>query len=374
MTDDAKGVLIEKMIDAATRSCCNPEVLFGLNYCRPVETGPVYAGRLETIEETLAMGLAASAIRRGDHLELQTLLDQGTKPWEYSRRLDMVPVDMAYKEGTGEVIRTLVEHQCPLYYQNVSWPYHRTCGLVVAARRGKREVLEAWITALLQAGEDINTELHSAVKGALRIGKIDMIGVLEKHLILPKPRWDRLWLDCLNEGVKSGMLNVVQWLFRHEGTSLASRTWPGYKAPLLIALHKCPTQEKKAMTDLLLRHGVDPDGPLGVSQTPLQRAVEDGEVEIARLLLRWGADPNTCEKGRPPLHLAAESGSAPLIQLLLEYEARRSYRIQGTRHVLRQETRVLENIARLLEDLGIDEAVVREQKFESFVIDQPESK
>jgi hypothetical protein len=236
MSDAEKHILVDKMIDAVLRSTENPKTLFSPHRYRAYVENITYTSgaRIESLELTLTSGLASSAILRGDHVGLQSLIDQGVSLTMWSSSLGMVPVDLAYKEGTPEIIQMLVPRYS-LYYQSCSWwNYNNSCGLVVAARRGDPDRLEVWIKPLLEAGQDISVELYKAVEGVLRIGKVEMVGVLEKYMTRPKKEMQWLWFYCYNEAIKSGMLHVVRWLLSREGSSLAKWTSSWHKIPLFV--------------------------------------------------------------------------------------------------------------------------------------------
>ncbi|KGO68093.1 hypothetical protein PITC_053510 [Penicillium italicum] len=334
MSDEERHILIDKMIDAVLRSTENPKTLFSPHRYRAYVKNITYTSgaRIESLELTLTSGLASSAILRGDHMELQSLIDQGVSLMMWSRSLGMVPVDLAYKE-------------------------------VVAARRGDPDRLEAWIKPKLEAGRDISVELYRAVEGVLRIGKVEMVGVLEKYITRPKKEMQWLWFYCYNEAIKSGMLHVVRWLLSREGSSLAKWTSPWHKTPLFIALYDCPSQMKLEMVQLLLENGVDPSGRGGleIAQTPLQRAIQNGDSNIAMLLLKWGADPNTVARRTPPLHMAIQRGHIALVRCLFEHGARSRYQFKGKKYTVRQEAAMLKNIATVLEELGFDRPLIHEE-------------
>ncbi|KAJ5496941.1 hypothetical protein N7463_008928 [Penicillium fimorum] len=365
MSNEEKHILINKMIDAVLRSTENPRTLFSPNRYRAYVENITHTSGvwIESLELTLTSGLASSAILRGDHVELQSLIDQGVGLSMWSKSLGMVPIDLAYKEGTPEIIQMLALRAAS-YYQSCSWwNYNKSCGLVVAARRGYPDRLEAWIKLRLEAGRDISVELYLAVKGVLQIGKVEMVGVLEKYMTRSQKEMQQLWFYCYNEAIKSGMLHVVRWLLSREGSSLAKWTSPWHKTPLFIALQDCPSQMRLGMVQLLLENGVNPSGRGGleIAQTPLQRAIQNGDIEIAMLLLKWGADPNTVARRTPPLHMAIQQGHTALVRCLSEHGARSSYRFKGKKYTVRQGTAVLKNIATLLEEIGFDKALIHEE-------------
>lgn len=75
----------------------------------------------------------------------------------------------------------------------------------------------------------------------------------------------------------------------------------------------------------LLNAGERPDNSEGDVRgiTPLFIAVEDGNIEIARALLDFGADVNfTTDRGRTPLMQIDDDATPELVRLLLSYKAR----------------------------------------------------
>jgi ankyrin repeat protein len=80
------------------------------------------------------------------------------------------------------------------------------------------------------------------------------------------------------------------------------------------------TGDLKALRRLLAA-GLDPD-PLGpMSATPLAHAIANGHVDCVKLLLENGANPEGIGRGDRPLHRAAAVGSVGAVKLLLEHGA-----------------------------------------------------
>jgi len=99
--------------------------------------------------------------------------------------------------------------------------------------------------------------------------------------------------------------------------------------------------------------GFDIEALTFYDDTPLHAAVEAGRVDVVRLLLRRGANPNAINIGRlMPLHFAARGGSAEIVNLLIEYNADRDAQDQNGRtpqdHA-RTHYEVNQEIVRLLE-------------------------
>jgi len=80
-----------------------------------------------------------------------------------------------------------------------------------------------------------------------------------------------------------------------------------------------------AIVEFLLKNGADVKTAARNAQkvTALHGAVARRDVEIAKMLLEAGADPNARqERGFVPLHDAAANGNAALVELLLKHGAR----------------------------------------------------
>jgi len=81
----------------------------------------------------------------------------------------------------------------------------------------------------------------------------------------------------------------------------------------------------RAIVEFLLKNGADVKMAARNAQkvTALHGAVARRDVEIAKMLLEAGADPNARqERGFVPLHDAAANGNAALVELLLQHGAR----------------------------------------------------
>lgn len=98
----------------------------------------------------------------------------------------------------------------------------------------------------------------------------------------------------LHLAAERGNVNVVQYFLEGEGFNIEARTQFG--------------------------------------DTPLHAAVATEHVDVVRLLLQRGANPNAINLGRlTPLHLAARGDSAEIVNLLIQYNADRYARDQDAR-------------------------------------------
>jgi len=72
------------------------------------------------------------------------------------------------------------------------------------------------------------------------------------------------------------------------------------------------------LAELLIKHGADVALPVSWQRTPLYAANKGGHAGIVKLLLDNGADPNQVAKAQTPLHVAAENGCLQCVIHLVE--------------------------------------------------------
>jgi ankyrin repeat protein len=80
----------------------------------------------------------------------------------------------------------------------------------------------------------------------------------------------------------------------------------------------------REVTELLFRHGMDPNRPNWLGITPLHRFAERGDVENAAIFIDHGADLNARDEEfcSTPLGYAAKSGKALMVEFLLRRGAK----------------------------------------------------
>jgi len=80
------------------------------------------------------------------------------------------------------------------------------------------------------------------------------------------------------------------------------------------------------MVRLLLESGADPNAATGYPRKPLASAAARGHAQIAELLISAGADPDGIDAdGDPPLRLAVEAGHADVVRVLLAANCDRGF-------------------------------------------------
>ncbi|MCC9602261.1 ankyrin repeat domain-containing protein [Stieleria sp. JC731] len=82
-------------------------------------------------------------------------------------------------------------------------------------------------------------------------------------------------------------------------------------------MNRAVKQGDLAEVDRLLASGATVNGTGANGMTPLMTACAAGDIAAVRHLISLGADVNGCSKYRSALMLAAETGHADIVQLLL---------------------------------------------------------
>jgi Ankyrin repeats (3 copies) len=198
------------------------------------------------------------------------------------------------------------------------WPEEPAAGpLYHAARLGFRDLVEHLVAkhpeVLPAQGGILGTPLHISA----RRGHIEVVSLLIEHF----PNVDILGRydgSALHEASAMGHLEIGEMLLSH-GADVNFRSDTGWTALHWAALHG-----ELEFARMLLEHGaaIVPDNH---GETPLFLAseTEEGNVQIVRLLLEYGADPGLCNRrGVSPSHVASENGHQQIVQLLSEYVAK----------------------------------------------------
>jgi len=279
---------------------------------------------------------AASA---GDVERVRELLKKGVDP-NAKNEYGWTPLHLAALNGRVDVVKLLLERGADPNAKNGDGktPLH------VAAIRGSVDVARL----LLQYGVDPNvqdergrTPLHVA---AIR-GRVDVVRFLLEHGANPNAR-DKDGMTPLH--LMSEYYEFLSLLLRYgdiDEVLKYGNTPPPRWVPFHVEIAK-----------LLLEHGADPNAKNEGGWTPLHEAAFEGRVDIVATLLEHGADPNVQDKfGRTPLHLAALEGRVDVVRFLLERGADLNAKNEGgdtPLHYAAYEGHV--GIVKLLLDHGAD--------------------
>jgi ankyrin repeat protein len=174
------------------------------------------------------------------------------------------------------------------------------------------------VTALLQAGADVNTEDEngsSPLHYAAYKGHANVVALLLTHgAYIDKVTNNGT--TSLHFAVDYGHADVVILLISH-GASINKANHLG-ETPF----HYAVDQGYANIVTLLLKHGAQIDESDKCGQTPLHLAIDYGHVDVVTLLLNHGAQ---VDKGDThdytPLHYAVCDGHVDVVTLLLKHGA-----------------------------------------------------
>lgn len=123
--------------------------------------------------------------------------------------------------------------------------------------------------------------------------------------------------DELIEAVEAGHAKKVEELLEkgaNPNIKTSIRWYHGW-TPLHIAVY----ERNLDIVRLLIKYGANINAKTYNRETPLHIAVYEGHWDVAKLLIDHGADVNARNNnGSTPLHIAAERGFLDIVQLLLE--------------------------------------------------------
>jgi ankyrin repeat protein len=121
--------------------------------------------------------------------------------------------------------------------------------------------------------------------------------------------------QCLIHAIRSRSFGTLKVLLEAGYSPLPS---PGPKLPSLLEMAKT-IGTGLDMARLLLEHGADPNGNEEDSLTPLQNAVMLGDLPYARLLMEFGAKTESREQGMSLLTYAAMRETREMVEFLLDH-------------------------------------------------------
>jgi len=171
------------------------------------------------------------------------------------------------------------------------------------------------VTALLKAGADPNaksakgiTPLVAATAGEDHDFFSDMLSARIQGG--PASEFASRVVSRVNTLTQEAKLELVEVLLRAGAD-------PNVQTPVGTAIYHAAAQGAAAIVDMLLAAGADPNpGPKRSVFTPLAFAVLSGNTEVARTLLKAGANPDG-RKGFRPLFAAVAASDLSMVQLLL---------------------------------------------------------
>jgi ankyrin repeat protein len=235
------------------------------------------------------------------------------------------PLNAAFAKGHLDIAQFLLDHGAV----GDNMGDHDQTGLYIASSRGYANVVRSLIDrgANLNArcrgwadfgGQVLWTPLHAAIHN----NHPDIALLLLEGGADPEARSSKDQ-TALCMASSRGHANVVRSLIdRGADLNAKSRDWPAYGlevewTPLHVAIEK----ERRDIVLLLLESGADAEMLDSYDENALYMASHRGCVDIVRLLISHGADPNEECGGWTPLHAASEHGIPEIARALLEHGA-----------------------------------------------------
>src|SRR6267142_2146349 len=149
-----------------------------------------------------------------------------------------------------------------------------------------------------------------------------------------------------------GLHDVVESLAIEHPQDVNSRTFDNESTPLLLASHRGDLE----LARVLVKHGAEVVAQTKNGETPLHLASRQGHIELARLVVKHGADVAAQAKnGETPLHLASQQNHVGLARLLFEHQVDVSAQTKDQEtplHLASQQNHV--ELSRLLLEHGAD--------------------
>ena len=139
-------------------------------------------------------------------------------------------------------------------------------------------------------------------------------------------RQSRARATSLHHAASCGIHDIATFLIVERSQDVNARGYRSRETPLLVASREGFVE----LARILLKHGADIETRDDSDWSPLERATTEGHAELTQVLLEHGANPNTQdEEANTPLHWASNLGKPAVVQVLLKHgadiEARNEY-------------------------------------------------
>jgi ankyrin repeat protein len=326
----------------------------------------------EPLHETVRYALATSAILRGDCIQLQAILNQGLRIQGKSDRLALVPMDIAAKKGSREIINLIIRLGCMRQYHDVwdpPWSFAYIMVIDTMVESGNDGGLAEWMDYLVREGEMNPKVLKRAMIRAAVLGNISTMELVQEKCesLYGSPGWIS---DVLEEAICHGSLDAIKFLFRRCGVDTNTRKTPTDRMPLskaMKAMYKFAVRNRPNIVKFFLENGADPNGnDPPKKRTPLEVAVSRRDFESAKILLKHGATVNI-KKFLPLLRRYSYTGEFLLELLWPELGSYRTYKSGRKSYTLCRDARAIKNIENAFLDLGWSERDVEDARIDHFI-------
>ncbi|MEJ2759324.1 MAG: ankyrin repeat domain-containing protein [Anaerolineales bacterium] len=185
-------------------------------------------------------------------------------------------------------------------------------------KSGNRPVMMAIYSGMPELAAELRSRMDEInIWEAAALGELEMV---EQFVTEDPKAKDAFALDGFTPlGLSSffGQVIVVAWLLTHE----ADPNRPARNKMTVYPIHSAAAHRDKTasltMVKLLVEHGAKVNVSQAGGWTPLHQAADHGNEELARYLLKKGADRTlTADDGRTPADMARGKGFLELADLL----------------------------------------------------------
>jgi ankyrin repeat protein len=146
-----------------------------------------------------------------------------------------------------------------------------------------------------------------------------------------RPSQARATSSSLHYAAFCGIHDIATFLIVEHSLDVNARGFSDGETPLHVASRMGFVEVAR----ILLKHGADIEARDRNDWSPLERATTKGHVEVTRVLLEHGANVSAQDKGRrTPLYLASVHGKPAVAQVLLRHGADMKARIKNNETAL----------------------------------------
>ncbi len=256
-----------------------------------------------------------TAARTGDPATLELLLEHGAEVDARERWYGETALMWAAAEDHAEAVNVLLRHGAEVNAVSTVQEF--------ASRRQGQNILPlgGWTPLMYAARQSAPAAARALIEGGANLDAVDPDGATALTLAIINANYDFAAL-LIEAGADPNVVDTAAGMGPLYAAADMHRLAVGHGRP-----NPRPHSELDAVdvVRLLLEHGADPnatlsaaimqrhhtggDAALAKGATPLMRASKSGDVAVMRLLLDAGADPRaTMPNGTTPLMLAAGLG------------------------------------------------------------------